>query len=1480
MPTPLPPMVALLSVLPQPVPGELAASIAAADQPLALLPVRLETRFFAQADGTQELRIRVFPDQIHVDSHERNLTASEIEWGRHFWQQTWLAGADETKRRAAWQQLADRFDAARAAWIARVLRPTNAPGPDPANPGTPRFAAVTPRPAGSGDGWSNTPLARLMPQRWFAVARARGQVVGHAQSQPLARPPALGPSVGAGSAAATAPADEGDLAIDAGMRWMVDFGTAEQEGMALRMTLPAAVAQAGIDTLMVFGVDSVMSVAQASAELARLLDAHHYTDGLAFVATATPTNNTVDVASGHGSADPGHARSYEAEWRDALTGPAPHSQAERLAHAMGLEADAGLATLGALEGAQASEQLDQRQMASALWAATWGYYLGNLIGADGTGLGAAAIEWARLHFIAQVRAFGPLPALRVGRQPYGVLPVTLLADWTPARADDADAHRELRLRDLLVMLRDRLWRARLDGVPRVGRIGSRNTDAELASAMQTDGIAASYQLRHLFGPRYLQHLRTFLGVDPTATGWWTTHDALTFPVLQQLGLTWRPRVAAAAFAPTVQALAGPLVNEAEPAFIQALLDAPPLQPQGATPTLPTDARSLLQVLLRHALQLEYVAAAGRVAGQGAAPRRDVELMNFNAQTQVATWRALLDSASPAGGAQTIGEFLLSGAGLQSAAAAPLREWRSALAHLRTLDAETLQRLLVGTLDLCSHRLDAWITSLATKRLDEMRSQRAAGLRVGAYGWVVNLRPMAAPAAVPTPAGEAGPVFALPDDPGFLHAPSLDHAQTAALLRNGHLGKANLQSQGAFAIDLSSRRVRIAEQLLDGVRQGQPLGALLGYRFERSLHERKLDVHIERCRRLAPLVSADAPAPSSASEAIAANRVVDGLLLHQKWQDIVSKGLRLPADSPFVLCEAALRELDEAIDALGDAVVAESAYQTVRGNTVRTASTLAAIAHGEAPPPELDVVRTPRSGIGLTHRVLWLLSAPASTPAATGWPAASASPRAAAEPRLNAWAASLLPPPAKVRFGVEQLGDGGAVLARIELRLADLALTPLDVIYLSPTQPGAPADELDALALLVARAKSNPPSAAVQWRVDARRRAGWAAGEFSLREVQEVAARARQCLAHARAVDPRDLAPANGNADGDIAAADLEQRASAAEKALTTASAKLNALLATPDTASVSALRTSMLALQRFGFAGAVPMAPMSDAAADRAALITQSRALAGEAARRLAAVATQRSASGAEPLQRAASASARMRSLFGADFLTLAPFTPANGAELAASLAASESLQGGDALAVYPWWQRMSRVREGVARLSAVLHAAESIQVATRPQLAVAQLPHVAAERWVGLPPAAGANIAAGKLSLVVQKADTLNPAQAMVGLWLDDWVETVPQARENTGIAFQFNAPDACAPQSILLAVPPDLSKPWTPWTLHRLLLETLELATLRAVDAEALDRAFVDPVGAAGSGVGEVAHFLPALCFAVNAEHDVVAPRLSSLT
>ena len=146
--------------------------------------------------------------------------------------------------------------------------------------------------------------------------------------------------------------------------------------------------------------------------------------------------------------------------------------------------------------------------------------------------------------------------------------------------------------------------------------------------------------------------------------------------------------------------------------------------------------------------------------------------------------------------------------------------------------------MAGTLDLASHRLDAWITSLATKRLHDMRRDSTSGVLFGGYGWVMNLKPgvlpavpTGSPAPPPLPPGEEGPIVQPTNNPGFIHAPSLTQAATAAVLRSGHLAHiTNDTPDGPLAIDLSSERVRIAESLLDGVRQGQPLAALLGYRF--------------------------------------------------------------------------------------------------------------------------------------------------------------------------------------------------------------------------------------------------------------------------------------------------------------------------------------------------------------------------------------------------------------------------------------------------------------------------------------------------------------------------------------------------------------------------------------------------------------------------------------------------------------------------
>src|SRR6202012_1878143 len=95
-----------------------------------------------------------------------------------------------------------------------------------------------------------------------------------------------------------------------------------------------------------------------------------------------------------------------------------------------------------------------------------------------------------------------------------------------------------------------------------------------------------------------------------------------------------------------------------------------------------------------------------------------------------------------------------------------------------------------------------------------------------------------PPTVPANLTTAGAdnVYYDPNNLGLIHTPSLAHALTAAVLRSGYISEQN-SADNRFAVNLSSERVNLAMSLLEGIRNGQSLNALLGYIFERNMHDR-------------------------------------------------------------------------------------------------------------------------------------------------------------------------------------------------------------------------------------------------------------------------------------------------------------------------------------------------------------------------------------------------------------------------------------------------------------------------------------------------------------------------------------------------------------------------------------------------------------------------------------------------------------------
>ena len=144
-------------------------------------------------------------------------------------------------------------------------------------------------------------------------------------------------------------------------------------------------------------------------------------------------------------------------------------------------------------------------------------------------------------------------------------------------------------------------------------------------------------------------------------------------------------------------------------------------------------------------------------------------------------------------------------------------------------------LFAEHIDCCTYRLDAWKTGITAARLEEMRAsggeQGNTGIYLGAFAWLEDLRPnKAAPAPVALDA-ELAAVFQraneapLKHDPanaGYIHAPSLNHAATAAILKNAYRVNASPANPDAMAVNLSSDRVRRAMDILEGIRNGQTL----------------------------------------------------------------------------------------------------------------------------------------------------------------------------------------------------------------------------------------------------------------------------------------------------------------------------------------------------------------------------------------------------------------------------------------------------------------------------------------------------------------------------------------------------------------------------------------------------------------------------------------------------------------------------------
>ena len=315
----------------------------------------------------------------------------------------------------------------------------------------------------------------------------------------------------------------------------------------------------------------------------------------------------------------------------------------------------------------------------------------------------------------------------------------------------------------------------------------------------------------------------------------------------------------------------------------------------------------------------------------------------------------------------------------------------------------------------------------------------------------------------------------------------------------------------------------------------------------------------------------------------------------------------------------------------------------------------------------------------------------------------------------------------------------------------------------------------------------------------------------------------------------------------------DARADAVEAALSAAVVAAAAVIplepllpdpAAPATqARLAQLQAALVQADALGWRSALASQPVADggaqvaggdtlvAAHDRAAAL-----LAEVKARREAAPAPLATQRFGEQVRKAI---ARIKSVMGESFPVLPTFNLGGfAAESASALGARSTLLRGDDLAIAGWLPKLGCVHETSGLLSDALTAAEAMGLPQQGSdfklLQTSAQAEAKVKHWGALPPDPEDDLR-DVVAVVAHAPDalaSLGAEDTFAGLYVDEWMESIPATKETTGLGFHFDAPGARAPQSLLLAVPHD--KDLQNWTLDALLGvvdEALALACLRAV-------------------------------------------------
>ena len=1338
--------------------------------PALLLPIRLETKLTPAA-----LLIRIYPDDIHIDSQDATLSPGEFADGQAYW--TTLA-ADPAQAGSALAALEQAHGPARAWHIQQAT----------ANGAQPKLRAedaVIAAPA----------IARALPHQFMAIATSDAGQQFSAMGQTVPETLPVAPS-----------AEASPFEPEAEIAWLREFAEAEAVGMAIRLPLSTTAAQQGLKTLIVFGLGKHEAGNGVISEL--------WANQAAGVglSTVTPLSNTKGAGGGP---------AFGIALRDALgkmgaKGLKKHKAPEtRLVEALDLPTPLPLRSPAANLGPLST------LLSNIVWE---GAIRPALITAfDFTDGAAGALPFSPLQdfknsFVTQLDPFGPWPLLRLGRQPYGIVPVLAApgSHTTPlnhlcnrirtglsAFEQAAQLRREAAqaqggyhtvIETLSRHPIGQTWRGRnfsrpeplLDTLVRAGTGENVRTAAtELAKFIRSNQATLD-ELKVALGD--LAKLPTFFGNsfsfrlcgELIAAGAATASDPLQVNYLEPL-----------------------LQSEDFWNILEQRLEGsnePGEDPRENSREKKEHApEPILKLLIEHGLLLilSEIAAVEQAGPDPDSLRRLLGQDDDLADDERPIRTRLALELGDRFGRPPLGELpsLLKRSGrAQRERLEALSALIEAIELLLKPDAATLHATLAALLDTVSTRFDAWLTAEATEALQQQRKDGVQGLVIGGWGYVEEIRPAAPPAA------------------SYLVSPSQALGDTAALLARAQKGLAASGIDGLLRADLSAEVINAARPLLTVIRRG--------FRLEVALAQLAADHLIAAGQAsLLPKLTKAYPTEDGATSSPVAHSF-DGLAFAEDAR--LSALGRLSRTQRQALTPAQ-GKVSTALDALEQVLIAEGAMALSEGRPEAAAAVLASASSGNAPTDAVSVLGAVPTGTSLSFRVAAIQDAEASVKTDSQ---SSQGLRARLAPALNAIAQERL---SHITGTLTLVNAKGETIENTEITLEKLGLSALDLAYL--TAPGSDQETLLAQKIALTTNLTQPLTDDITLSFDQ-----------AAQDTLWAAERLLSMLGEARSLKGEDFgSPEEGITPPTLDTARLEKQ----QQAVTTVLEEQLSRAQQFDVLSAEKQNSLRLELQLAGVIGDL----------SEASTVEAKQQIETALAARL------------QSAEQANTAEEKLAALLG-DMPVLLPL----------QLNESVVWEGGQLLKgtapddLSLWIEETALVRDRLEPIADLMLSQTLSKATLRAiQWPMAQPPKNADSMdWIG-GPLTEDDVYIGHFSLIaIGTWPTTTPSQntsrntsqntnrAIVGLLIDAWEEVLPDHSADLGLTVDTPSPASRPPQTVLVAVPEQTDTPWTPQNLLNTIEQAITIAHTRTLTLTDLpNRAEV------GFEYGDAGAFLPLLLF-----------------